>query len=262
VIEFEPTERGPREGLLIVDSNAPASPSVSARLTGQGGLGPNNQLEVPGAIDFGGQFFGARSEGRELLIRNLTNQAVTLIDVAVEGSDFTAGNTCNSIPARETCAITLFFKPTSLGLRSGALTLRNQTEGAAYRVELRGQGVPNPTPLLSLSVSAIGFGTATGPRSSLVRVTNDGQQPIQFSLVSATGDFMAVSRCGTTLAVGQTCDIDVTFFATLTGPRTGFLRVDSNAAGSPHRVELSAVGCRAPQAAFGRTRSILCAPGN
>ena len=246
--------------MLIVESDAP-TPSVTARLTGQGGTGPTNALEIASVLDFGAQFFGARSAGRELAIRNLTNARVTLIDVVADG-DFTVGDTCREIAAGETCAMTVFFRPTNLGLRSGTLTLRNQTEGAAYRVDLRGLGAPNPTPLLSLSVSAIGFGTATGPRSSLVRVTNEGQQPITFSLVSATGDFMAISRCGTTLAVGGTCDIDVTFFATLTGLRTGFLRVDSNALGSPHLVELSAVGCRAPSAAFGRTRPLLCATGN
>ena len=176
--------------------------------------------------------------------------------------DFTVGDTCREIAARESCVLTVFFRPAALGLRSGVLTLRNQTEGAVYRVDLRGLGTTNPTPLLSLSVTAIGFGTATGPRSSVVTVTNTGQQPITFTLVSATGDFMAISRCGTTLAVGRTCDIDVTFFTTITGPRTGNLRVDSNALGSPHLVELSAVGCRAPSTAFGRLRPMLCTSGN
>lgn len=260
VIEFEPTARGPREGVLIVDSDAP-TPSVTARLTGQGGTGPVNALEIVSALDFGAQAFGSRSFGRELAIRNLTSSTQTLIDVVVDG-DFTVGDGCHQIAARETCPLMVFFKPTNLGLRTGTLSLRNQTEGAAYRVDLRGLGVPNPTPLLSLSVSAIGFGTATGPRSSVVRVTNVGQQPITFNLVSGSGDFMAVSRCGTTLAVGAACDIDVTFFAIITGLRTGFLRLDTNAQGSPHLVELSAVGCRAPSAAFGRVRPLLCATGN
>jgi hypothetical protein len=261
VIEFEPGARGPREGALIIESDAP-TPTVTARLTGQGGTGPTNALEIASVLDFGSQFFGSRSVGREIFIRNLTDQRATLIDVVVEGADFTVGDTCREIAAREVCAITVFFKPTTLGLRTGSLALRNQTEGAAYRVDLRGIGAPNPTPLLSLSVSAIGFGTATGPRSSTVRVTNEGQQPITISLVSATGDFMAISRCGNSLAVGGTCDIDVTFFAALTGLRTGYLRLDSNAQGSPHLVELSAVGCRAPSTAFGRTRALLCATGN
>ena len=64
VIEFEPTARGPRQGVLIVDSDAP-TPSVSARLTGQGGTGPTNALEIASVLDFGEQFFGTRSVGRE-----------------------------------------------------------------------------------------------------------------------------------------------------------------------------------------------------
>src|SRR6185295_18183391 len=85
VIEFEPTARGPREGALIIDSDAP-TPTVTARLTGQGGTGPTNALEIASVLDFGAQFFGARSVGRELFIRNLTDQRATLIDVVVEGS--------------------------------------------------------------------------------------------------------------------------------------------------------------------------------
>ena len=261
VIVFEPTANGPREGQLVVDSDAP-TPSVSARLFGRGGTGPTNSLELVNVLDFGEQPFGQRGAGRELVVRNLTTERVTLMDLVIEGSDFTVGDTCREIAARESCTLVVFFEPTVLGLRSGVLTIRNQAEAAPYRVELRGLGVPNPLPLLRLSVQSIGFGSAAGPRTAPVRITNTGQLPIVFTLVSATGDFMAVSRCGTTLPVGESCDVDVTFFALLTGPRNGALQIQSNASGSPHSVELSAVGCRTPSAAFGRTRTLLCAPGN
>jgi hypothetical protein len=260
VVVFEPTEKGPRSGLLIVESNAPTG-SASIRLLGTGGTAPTRFLELPSVVDFGEQSFGERSVGRPITITNASSERVSIIDLVADG-DFTVGDTCLTIEVRGSCTVMVFFKPTALGLREGSLTLRTQGEAGSYRIDLRGFGAPNPRPLLRLSVQSLGFGSATGPRSMPVTVVNEGQQPVVFSLISGIGDFMAVSRCGTRLEVGTSCVIDVTFFPRLTGPRLGELRVESNAVGSPHTAQLSAVGCRVPAAAFSRTRTLLCGPGN
>lgn len=56
-------------------------------------------------------------------------------------------------------------------------------------------------------------------------LTNTGEAPLGFISATATGDFGVTNNCGTSLAVGSTCNIAVTFQPTLPGTRTGLLTV-------------------------------------
>jgi hypothetical protein len=60
------------------------------------------------------------------------------------------------------------------------------------------------------------------------------------------GDFVLVpgGTCGTTLAPQETCFVDVAMLPNGFGAREGTLTFTSNAAGSPHRVDLLGTGCR------------------
>src|SRR6185312_5578639 len=56
------------------------------------------------------------------------------------------------------------------------------------------------------------------------------------------GDFAQTNNCGTTVAAGATCTINVTFTHTTTGSRISSVSVADNAIGSPHTVSLSGTG--------------------
>jgi sugar lactone lactonase YvrE len=103
-------------------------------------------------------------------------------------------------------------------------------------------------PLISarLSGNSLTFGTVRVGESSAVQkltLTNSGSQPIALDTITKTGDgadaFLIESRCGSALAAGSSCEIDVTFKPNSSGDKraqlvagSGSLKLSANLSGS------------------------------
>ncbi|MGH9433593.1 MAG: alkaline phosphatase family protein, partial [Terriglobia bacterium] len=83
------------------------------------------------------------------------------------------------------------------------------------------------------------LGVASSPDA--VTLTNIRTSPITVSNVAITGDFTQKNTC-TTLAVGATCKIIISFKPTQTGPLTGTLTITDNDVTSPQIVSLQGTG--------------------
>ena len=123
-----------------------------------------------------------------------------------------------------------------------------------------GWGSPNSNLIAALTGSQGGGSTVTLTPSSLAwtnvvvgatgstktaTLTNTGTSTVNISSMTASGDFATktvANACGSTLAVGKSCSIGVTFTPTQLGARTGTLTVTDDAAGSPHTISLSGTG--------------------
>lgn len=101
-------------------------------------------------------------------------------------------------------------------------------------------------PELSRSPSSLTFAAQAVGSTSLpqtVTITNIGDSNLDITTVATTGDFVQTNTCeGTSLAPDATCTISVTFTPTVTGSRSGTVRIDSNSPASPHFVNLSGIG--------------------
>jgi hypothetical protein len=75
-----------------------------------------------------------------------------------------------------------------------------------------------------------------------VTVSNTGSAAASVSGVSVTGDFGQTNTCGTSIAAGASCTVNVSFRPTASGTRTGTLTLTSNASNSPTTVTLSGTG--------------------
>ena len=73
-------------------------------------------------------------------------------------------------------------------------------------------------------------------------------------------DFTLASACGGTLEVGTSCSVQITFFPHLLGVHAATLAIFSNAANSPHHIDLSGAGCAIPTPTRSRVRPVLCGP--
>ncbi|HJZ72831.1 MAG TPA: choice-of-anchor D domain-containing protein, partial [Vicinamibacterales bacterium] len=107
---------------------------------------------------------------------------------------------------------------------------------------------------LALFPGTLGFGTQTISTTSppqFISLTNIGTGALAVSSISASGDFATVNNCGSTVAVGASCQIAVTFTPTAAGTRTGSISVVDDASGSPHTVSLSGTGQTAPSSTGG-----------
>jgi hypothetical protein len=88
------------------------------------------------------------------------------------------------------------------------------------------------------------LGSTSAPKT--VVLTNNGDSTLNITDLTADPHFAvaATTTCPATgtVAAGATCDIDVTFSPTATGPHAGTVSVSSDAAGSPHTVALTGTG--------------------
>ena len=102
----------------------------------------------------------------------------------------------------------------------------------------------NPT-TLAVSPASLPFGSQTVgtlAAGKSVTLSNTGNAALSIASIAASGDFVATDTCGYSLPVGGNCAISVTVAPSATGGRTGSITINSNAAGSPHTVALSATG--------------------
>jgi hypothetical protein len=101
------------------------------------------------------------------------------------------------------------------------------------QVSIYATTTPNP---LSISTALLSFGTqATGGTSKTgsVVVTNTGTAPMTFSDISVTAEFAETNSCGTTLAVGVSCSIFISFTPAAPGVRTGTLTISGSGLNTP-----------------------------
>lgn len=103
-------------------------------------------------------------------------------------------------------------------------------------------------PKVTLSATSLTWGTvavgSTGTTKSVI-LTNSGSATLNITSIATSGDFALTSStkpCGSTLAAGKNCKIEVTFTPTAEGTRTGTLSITDNAPGSPQTVALSGTG--------------------
>ena len=152
------------------------------------------------------------------------------------------------------------FGPTALGARNGTLTIHALSESAPYLVGLSGNGVFSDVPQVSLSVTHLGFGDTLidAPVTAHVTLTNVGTVPVNLQSVLARGQFLVSETCPFSIPVHGTCDISISFFPYIVGAVVGTIEIATNAAGSPHEVQVSGVGCAIPSVARFRAGTPLC----
>jgi YD repeat-containing protein len=82
----------------------------------------------------------------------------------------------------------------------------------------------------------------TTSASQAVTLKNNQTTSLTISSIAASGDYAQTNNCGTSLAAGASCTINVTFKPTATGTRTGTLTVTDNGNDSPQTASLSGTG--------------------
>jgi uncharacterized repeat protein (TIGR03803 family) len=86
-------------------------------------------------------------------------------------------------------------------------------------------------------------GTSSG--TQFVTLTNTGRVPLAVASIAIVGNFGQTNNCGSSVPVGGSCTINVTFTPTAAGKRTGTLTITDNTggvAGSQQAVSLAGTG--------------------
>jgi hypothetical protein len=209
-------------------------------------LPPQWAVVSPGSLTFSNQNVGTTSATQSVTLSNKGAAALTIASIVTSG-DFGVNDNCKgSVAANSLCTISVTFTPTATGLRTGTLTVTDNSGGVAgstQQVNLSGTGAVEP--VVSLSPSSLAFppqvvGTRSNPQT--VTLSNTGYALVTILSVSTGGDFAQTNNCGTTMSAGGNRAIAVTFKPLGPGTRTGTLTIFDSALGSPHTVALSGTG--------------------
>jgi len=247
-VTFTPTASGARSAGVTLTDNAAGSPqTVTLSGTGTAAIVSFS----PATLTFANQAVNTASAAQTVTLSNTGNGTLNITGVVITGTnsgDFSQSNNCaSSVAAGATCTISVTFKPTARGRRSASVTLTDNAAGSPQTVSLSGTG--SAVPAANLSSGSLTFPSEPVGNPSpaqAISLSNPGSAALSISSITLAGtnpgDFAQTNTCGSSVAVGGTCSINVTFTPTATGARSAGLTLTDNAAGSPQTVSLAGTG--------------------
>jgi uncharacterized protein (DUF2141 family) len=203
---------------------------------------------TPISLNLGTQLVASASTPQYVTLTNASNASVVITDIAVSG-DFVQTNNCGgSIAIGTSCTISVTFTPTTTGIRTGMITVTDNGVNSPRIASLTGTGVVSGFNA-TLSSSSLTFPSQQAQTTSApqtVNFTNLGTSILNITSIVVSGDFAATTRCGSSLASGASCIINVTFTPAQTGTRIGTITITDDAPGSPQVVSLTGTGVPPP----------------
>jgi hypothetical protein len=203
------------------------------------------KVETTGILAFGSIAQNTASATSIVNVANTGNGGLTFINDTISGTNaayfsidpnnttcnFAAGNYLNP---GYTCQIGVIFKPTALGAATATLTLLDNTANGTNRVNLTGTGVTPAKAVVSpTSLTFASQADGTSSAAKPVALSNTGGLGLTINSYTFTGadptDYSQTHTCGTTLAAGANCTIEVTFKPATTGTLTATLSVATTA---------------------------------
>jgi hypothetical protein len=171
--------------------------------TGTGGGGGGGTATVaasPSSLTCASTTVGATSGAQSVTVTNSGSAAATVSGVAVTG-DFAQTNNCGtSIAAGASCSVSVTFKPTTAGTRTGTLTVTSSATNSPTTVSLSGTGT-NPT---STNLAA-GKPTTESSHTQTYASSNvtDGNQATYWESVNGTWPAWVQVDLGSAQTVGR-----------------------------------------------------------
>ncbi|MEQ1517196.1 MAG: choice-of-anchor D domain-containing protein, partial [Usitatibacteraceae bacterium] len=251
-VVFTPTAIAPFTGQITITDNAAGSPHT-VPLSGTGTALPVAVIAASAGIGFGDQILNTTGTQTSVVSNTgtapLNVSAITLSGTNAANFTLAGQSACATIAPSGSCTLTLTFTPTSTGAKTAQINFTSNAQNAATvnTQTLTGNGILAPRAVVNVTTTAIGFGNVIfggATPSQNITLTNTGGQTMNIAGIAATGDFLQVNNCGTSLASLASCTINVRFTPLGQGSRAGEIIINSNATTSPDRIPLSGTGCR------------------
>lgn len=249
---FSPQALGARSASITLAHNATGGSSAIA-LSGAGTQAlPAIALSANAIRFIAAQLLNTTSSPQTLTVSNTGVAALSFSGIGLSGTnagDFTLAGSCAvgaPVAPGANCTVAVTFRPTASGARSATLSLSSNAAGSPATIGITGNGTTVVAPQTELSANALALGneivgspTAAKP----LTITNVGSAALAInSITSSSADFSYQSGCGASVAPGANCVVQVVLTPSTQGARSGTLTIATNAAGSPHPVQLSGVG--------------------
>jgi len=239
-VTFTPSASGLRKASLTITDSAPGSPQV-VNLSGN----TSTVTLSSSSLAFGSQPVGVSTTPQSVTVTNSGTTSLTISSITASG-DFSEADDCVKTPLQPAtnCVIQITYTPSAAVASIGAITVTDNGSGSPQEILVTGTGVLQVS-LVNLSATTLtfngqGIGTTSAPQT--VTLSNVGSAPVVLSGVTASGQFAQINNCPTSIPVGSSCAIRITFSPTVAGNLFGSVTISDNAAGSPHTIALSGTG--------------------
>ncbi|WP_246143800.1 choice-of-anchor D domain-containing protein [Actinacidiphila oryziradicis] len=140
-VKFTPTAAGTRTGSLTVNAGGTTN---TVSLSGTG-TAPGPVLNTdPATLSFAGTVVGSSASAQTVTVTNSGTTSASVSGVAVTG-DFSQTNNCSTLAVGASCSVSVAFKPTTGGSRTGNLTVTSNANNSPTTVSLAGSGIDSTT---------------------------------------------------------------------------------------------------------------------
>jgi len=246
-VTFHPKADGVRTAFVSITDTGFGSPQqVSLSGTGTGSAATAT-LSPSGGLTFAVQPIGTTTAAQTLTLTNTSSITLNIFDITING-DFAQTNNCgSSLSPGSSCNIMVTFTPTATGVRTGSITVYDNTFAGSQSATLTGTGTNVELSPPSLSFPATQVGDSSSPET--VTLTNVGNTSFRITEIVIAGtrpsDFSQTNTCAGNnghIAPGASCTITVTFHPKATGARIAFVSIHDNGFGGQQGVRLIGVG--------------------
>jgi Abnormal spindle-like microcephaly-assoc'd, ASPM-SPD-2-Hydin len=208
------------------------------------GTGPAVTL-LPTSLAFGRKVVGVTSAAKTVTLTNTGNLTLNISSIAISGDFALKPSTkpCGStVAVGASCKISVTFTPTQLGAHSGNVTITDDASNSPQMVPLSGTGIAQAT-LMPISAKYASQTVGTTSPAKVFTLKNNLSTTLTGVSISTTGDFSVTSTfCGSSVAPGGSCTINVVFTPTAIGTRTGTVQASDSASNSPQISNLTGTG--------------------
>ncbi len=201
------------------------------------------------AIAFPNTPTATTSAAMGVTLSNSGSSSLSVTSVTISGTNASAfaisQNTCGTVAANGNCAIQVTFTPPTVAGFLAQINIVDNAASSPQVITLSGTGVGNG-PQISFSPASLAAGQILSGSVApmLLTATNNGNSPTTISGTTITGTnassfSITSSTCAAPIAVGSSCQMNVTFSPAATGSFAATLNVADNVSGSPQTVPLS-----------------------
>lgn len=202
-VVFLPTVLGTRTGTITFATNVLGA-TFTVAATGTG-IAPPPPTFTPATLTFATTGIGFSAAAQTITLTNPATTAATIGSITATG-DFSQTNTCpTSLAAKATCTVSVVFKPTAAGARTGTLTVVTTGFSAGTLTgSLTGTGI----------VPDFSLGDSTGSSSTTLSVIVGNANQIMLTFTPQNGFSGTVAlTCAAvgTAPLGVTCTVPAAF---------------------------------------------------
>jgi len=196
------------------------------------------------SLNFGNILVGS-SASQAVTLTNTGNSSVSISQISVSGTGFTAGGVTPpvTLSAGQSVSLLVGFSPSLAGSSAGSVTVVSNASNSPATISLAGTGVQ---PQISVVPTSVNFGNVTvgitNTQSVIVSDSGSANLSITQATISGTGFALSGVALPLTLAPGGSAVLTVNFTPASASSTTGALTLVSNAPNSPLSVTLSGTG--------------------